>query len=270
MNAAAIIERVRAAGGEITLAADGIKLRVPLSLRDQAIAQIKAHKADIIALLSRQAAEGRTSAEAIEAGGQNEFVRILPATVASPADGGKPAPWGRAEYKALVALFQERAAIVEFDGGLTRSAAETRAIEHCIVEWLSCHPSSSPPGHCAWCGKSTGASVVPFGTGNRHTWLHPHCWPAWYQRRRADAVAALRAFGIPVPVAPPPFERNIAAERRYQAGLRIAAGRSVDPAMAGGPSVQPGSVQRLESLEGAMDERIAASRSSKDGRDEGS
>jgi hypothetical protein len=92
------------------------------------------------------------------------------------------------------------------------------------------HPSSSPVGHCAWCGQpeAGGAAVVPFGVGERHTWLHPHCWPAWHRRRRADALAALRSFGIPVPVAAH-TERDTAAGRRYQAGLRITAGQCAEP-----------------------------------------
>lgn len=43
---------------------------------------------------------------------------------------------------------------------------------------LSIAPARSPP-----CSRS-------------HTWLHAECWPAWYQARRADAIAALRAMGI--------------------------------------------------------------------------
>jgi hypothetical protein len=49
------------------------------------------------------------------------------------------------------------------------------------------------------------------------------CWPAWHRRRRANALAALGSMGIPVPGLPQPPERNAAAERWYQEGLRIAA-----------------------------------------------
>ena len=44
---------------------------------------------------------------------------------------------------------------------------------------------------------SVGAAVVPFGVGEQHAWLYPCCWPAWHRHRRADALAALRAFGLP-------------------------------------------------------------------------
>ncbi len=47
MSAASIIGTVRAAGGEITLVDDRIKLKVPASLHDEVVAEIKAHKGAI-------------------------------------------------------------------------------------------------------------------------------------------------------------------------------------------------------------------------------
>jgi hypothetical protein len=90
------------------------------------------------------------------------------------------------------------------------------AFERVLVNWLNRHPSPSPAGRCAWCGnpEAAEAAVVPFGVSEWHTWLHPRCWPAWYRRRRADALAALRSFGITVPVAAQPPERDTAAGRQ--------------------------------------------------------
>ena len=93
----------------------------------------------------------------------------------------------------------ERARFLENDGGLLRAKAEFQAFECCVVEWLNQHPAPSAPGRCAWCGRpeSPGAVVVPFGTEpGTHAWLHAGCWPAWYQRRREEAVLALREMGI--------------------------------------------------------------------------
>jgi hypothetical protein len=73
---------------------------------------------------------------------------------------------------------------------------ESRSIEVRVVEWLDQHPSPSPEGACAWCGKrqSPNAMVVPFGSEpGTHTWLHAECWHAWHQARRADAICALQA-----------------------------------------------------------------------------
>jgi hypothetical protein len=91
----------------------------------------------------------------------------------------------------------EERSIIAMRSGLSRAAAEM-AIEFCVVEWLNVHPDPSPPGRCAWCSKpdSPGAVSAPFGTApGTHAWLHPECWPAWQQARKANAIAALRAIG---------------------------------------------------------------------------
>jgi hypothetical protein len=177
-----------------------------------------------------------TPSETKEISGPHTLTPLTPAKPVGPeiigrdvgVTGGRLKPWDAADYRAL---FDERAAILELDGGLARSLAEARATEHCVVEWLNRNPAASPAGHCAWCQtpEAEGAAVVPFGVGERHTWLHPHCWPAWHRRRRADALAALRSFGFPVPVATQPTERDTAAERRYLGALRIAAGQRAEP-----------------------------------------
>ena len=90
----------------------------------------------------------------------------------------------------------------EIAGSKERSPAEAKAnanaLACCVTEWLHQHPAPSPPGRCAWCGKADpGPVVLPFGTEpGTHAWLHAECWPAWYEARRADAVAALEAMGV--------------------------------------------------------------------------
>ena len=104
--------------------------------------------------------------------------------------------WGAEDWQAR---FDERAGFLEHDDGLSRAEAEVQAFECCIVEWLNRNPSFSLARRCAWCGKpeTPSAVVVPFGTElGTHAWLHAGCWPAWHQRRRGDAVLALRGMGI--------------------------------------------------------------------------
>lgn len=99
-------------------------------------------------------------------------------------------------------LFDERAAIAEFDGGLPPEEAESRAFACCVVEWLNRHPCPSAPGRCAHCcgWESHGAVVLPFGTEpGTHVWLHADCWSTWYHARQAEAVAAMAAMGIHEP-----------------------------------------------------------------------
>jgi len=108
--------------------------------------------------------------------------------------------WAVEDWKAL---FDERAGIAEFDGGLPRAQAETLAYACCAAEWLNRHSVRSPPGQCLDCGGRDHAHdpLLPYGvepTG--HAWLHSYCWPTWYEARKAKAVAALAAMGITVPV----------------------------------------------------------------------
>jgi hypothetical protein len=105
------------------------------------------------------------------------------------------ANWHAEDWRAR---FDERAGFLEYDGGLLRVQAEVQAFEQCIVEWLNANPTFSLPGRCAWCGKpeTPSAMVLPFGAGEHHEWLHAECWALWYQRRREEAVLALRGMGI--------------------------------------------------------------------------
>ncbi len=75
-----------------------------------------------------------------------------------------------------------------------RDLPEIRTLERQVVEWLNANLETSDPGICAECAECDRPEhvVVPFGTdGHGHTWLHPECWEAWHQRRRAMALDAL-------------------------------------------------------------------------------
>lgn len=96
-------------------------------------------------------------------------------------------------------LFDERAGIAEFDGGLPRASAEARAFACCVAEWVNRNPARSPPWRCQACGGSERApdKLLPFGTEQTgHAWLHSHCREAWRASRKFEAVTALSAFGI--------------------------------------------------------------------------
>jgi len=156
----------------------------------------------------------RNSVVANDRATKNSLVREDGAKPAKPAKEGQqiglslgPLPnAGQASHSAnwhaedWRARFDERAGFLEHDGGWSRLEAEVRAFEQCIVEWLNANASFSPAGRCTWCGKreTPSAMVLPFGTGEQHAWLHADCWPVWHQRRREEAVLALRGMGISV------------------------------------------------------------------------
>jgi hypothetical protein len=50
------------------------------------------------------------------------------------------------------AFFDERAAIAEFEGRLTRVAAEARAFDCCVGEWRNRNPVCSTLDKCCWVG----------------------------------------------------------------------------------------------------------------------
>ena len=106
-------------------------------------------------------------------------------------DGWSPEDWQ--------VFFEERASILEFDGGFSRTEAERQAFVSCVTEWLNRNPMPSMPGSCLACGgrERPGDPLLPFGNETTgHAWLHRVCWSAWCRAREQDAIAALASMGI--------------------------------------------------------------------------
>src|SRR6516164_8160369 len=160
MSAAEALRAAQAAGVTVMFDGEGLLLEANAEPPQAVLDLLARHKLSILALL-RSSQDGRTAED-----------------------------WQ--------ARFDERAGFLEHDDGLSRVEAEVQAFECCIVEWLNRNPSFSLAGRCVWCGKpqTPSAMVLPFGAGEHHTWLHAECWPTWYQRRREEAVLALRGMGI--------------------------------------------------------------------------
>jgi hypothetical protein len=157
MSAAAVLRAARAAGVELAIDGNDLLLDAAAVPPAFVIDALRRHKAEVVAMLR----PGR--------------------------DG-----WSAEDWQAF---FDERAGIMEFDGGLSRTEAEARALACCIVEWLDRNPTPSAPGRCAWCGQAGGVS--PYGTEpGTHIWLHAECWPAWQDTRRSQAKEALARMGI--------------------------------------------------------------------------
>ena len=166
MNAAPdIVAQVHAAGGRIMMVADRLKVRAPLPLPNELVAQVRRHKADIMTLL-----QDRKTA-------------------------WTPEGWRT--------FYEERAAVAEHDGGLPPAEAAARAYKCSIVAWLNRNPPmQDDPHQCIHCGEHMAESeALPFLTGDSgHIWMHDHCHAAWMKRREAEAAGALEHMGI----VPPP------------------------------------------------------------------
>ena len=122
-------------------------------------------------------------------------------TLAGLATLAGPLAWDAADWREY---FEERAAVAEHDGGLSRADAERQAYECSLSEWLQQHPPpASGPAWCVHCGEplgEPGQDGLPYLTGNGgHVWLHCGCHGDWSAQRRAEAVAALAGIGMTLP-----------------------------------------------------------------------
>ena len=165
MSAVEALRAARAAGIELKIDGDDLLLEASARPPEDVIDLLSCHKAEIVALLR-------------------------------PAEDG----WSAEDWQVL---FDERAGIAEFDGGLPRPDAEAQAFACCVVEWLNHNPERSRAGRCLGCGdrEYVHDALLPYGVEPAgHVWLHSRCWPGWYAARKAKAVSALAAMGITAPV----------------------------------------------------------------------
>jgi hypothetical protein len=159
-------------------------------------------KPDIVAYLGRAECLVPTASppdgiKAASPANATQVVKILLSLPLTCATGAEPEgkPWDAADWRAS---YDERAAIAEYDGGLSRPDAESRAWDCCVVEWLNRHAVRSEPGWCHACGgNGVLKTLLPYGTETGgHVWLHADCWPSWHARRRDEAAGALKAMGL--------------------------------------------------------------------------
>jgi hypothetical protein len=161
MSAVEALKAAHAAGVELALDGDDLALNAASAPPAAVLDALSRHKAEIVVLLR------------------------------PTEDGRSPEDWQ--------VFFDERAGVIELDGGLPRAEAEAQAFASCVVEWLNHNPERSLAGRCLGCGGGDrqGDPLLPFGTETSgHVWLHGTCWPEWHQLRRAEAIAALRAMDI--------------------------------------------------------------------------
>ena len=161
MTAAHALKSARAVGIRVRVDGNDLELEAEAAPPAAVLQLLSWHKADILKLL-RPANEG----------------------------------WSPEDWQVF---FEERASILEFDGGLSRTEAEGQAFISCVTEWLNRNPKPSMPGSCLACGgrERPCDPLLPFGNETTgHAWLHRACWSAWCRARETEAVAALDSMGI--------------------------------------------------------------------------
>jgi hypothetical protein len=108
--------------------------------------------------------------------------------------------------------FEERAAILEFELGLSREEADRQAFIYAVEKWLVSHPE--PPREvwrgCAHCldDDAEASPLITLPVRGGTTVLHAGCVTAWQAYRGADAESALMRMGI-VPAATRTEPRSI-------------------------------------------------------------
>jgi hypothetical protein len=89
--------------------------------------------------------------------------------------------------------FEERAAIREHDGGMSRASAEACALADCVARWRALNPlPDSGDGVCVQC-RGTQPDMPVLARGG-HAWLHRECWAPMNVARNEVALAAVRAL----------------------------------------------------------------------------
>ena len=160
MSAAEALKAARAVGIHLEVEGDDLLLEASAPPPSAILELLSQHKAEIVALLR----PGRD--------------------------------WSAEDWQVF---FDERAGIIEFDGGLPRAEAEAQAFDCCVVEWLNRNPERSPAGRCFGCGdrKHAHDPLLPYGVEPYgHVWLHSRCWSAWQEVRRSQATEALMRMGV--------------------------------------------------------------------------
>lgn len=171
MSADAIIARAQAASVALWAEGDKLRWRAPVPPPPdlgEVLSLLRAHKGVVLRALREAAVTAVTDV-------------TLPAY-----EREHDAAWWRE-------IYDERAAIREHDGGMSRADAEAGALADCVARWRALNPlPASGDGACIRCGKARADTPVLARGG--HAWLHRECWAPMNAARNEMAFAAVRAL----------------------------------------------------------------------------
>jgi hypothetical protein len=168
MNAFRALDAARAAGIEVRLDGKGLILSGVNAPPADVLDVLRQHKLSIVALLQRP---------------------LVPRPSLQPSQ-----PWDRDDWR----VFSDEQVRIYESNGLSRPAAETRAYDSCVAQWLCFELVITQPGPCPICTDpdrpNDALQAIGF-IGGRY-WLHNGCVKTWCVARRAEAIADLAAMGI--------------------------------------------------------------------------
>ena len=168
MSAFRTLDAARAAGIEVRLDGKDLVLSGASATPTDVLDMLRQHKFSIVALLQRP---------------------IVPCPSLQPSQ-----PWDRDDWRD----FSDEQVRVYEGNGLSRPAAEARAYDSCVAQWLCFELVITQPGPCPICGDPDrpNDTLQAIGFIGGRYWLHNGCVKAWCIARRAEAVAAIDAMGF--------------------------------------------------------------------------
>lgn len=163
MTAAALITEARAAGVHLHLVGDnGVRWRCTGPPPPHLLARLRDQKADVIAALREEGHRGHRTHRVDEA-----------------------QRWRDA--------YEEKAAIRQYDGGLSRVEAESAALLDAAARWRCENPlPASDRAACYHCGEA--GPDTPILASGGHAWVHEQCWAPTNANREMEALAAVSAM----------------------------------------------------------------------------
>ena len=96
-------------------------------------------------------------------------------------------------------LYEERAALRQYEAGYPRDVAEGLAFGEVVEAWCRRHPDAHDPEACAGCDQPLAGEVLDLPHGARVHWERHRefaCLIAYGELRRRRAVAALAELGL--------------------------------------------------------------------------
>jgi hypothetical protein len=165
MNATTLIAEARAAGLILHLIGeDRLKCKGMHPIQPDLLKRLQEARADVIAALREEGHRGHRGHKVDE-----------------------PQRWRDA--------FEERAAIREHDGGLSRAEAEAAALLDMATRWRSENPMpASGRDACCYCDKPAPCTSILAGAPGEHAWIHRECLEPMNRSRQEEALAAVRAL----------------------------------------------------------------------------
>lgn len=179
MLAADLIRVVEQAGGHLEPDGDGLVVEAPEPLPESIMAELRAHKAEVLVALAGKSARPSSGNDDLL---RRAHLAVVP-DLSDPED--------------IQAWLIERAAMREVGSGTTKVDANKLVFDELLWIWHAANPVTLAPGQCAACGTAFEPPVMSLPDGAQVCDQSDHaCLIAYGNSRRMEAAKALAARSI--------------------------------------------------------------------------